>query len=90
MKGKAVKVQIAGHTFPSIGSVSASQDEDVQEATSFVAACYGETNPVMIDVRLILLLASVTPTTDESFLLNAKLPQFQLCIWRQASAVRPT
>ena len=32
----------AGHTLPSAGSVSASKAEVVQEATSFIAACYGE------------------------------------------------
>ena len=41
-KGKVVKVLKAGHTLPSIGSVSASEADVVQEATSFMAACYGE------------------------------------------------
>ena len=36
-------VQKAGHTWPSIDIVSASQAEVVQEAISFMAACYGET-----------------------------------------------
>ena len=38
-----MKVQIAGHTLSSIGSVSASPADAVQEATSFMAACNGET-----------------------------------------------
>ena len=38
-----VKVQTAGHTLSSIGIVSASQADVVQEATSFMAACNGET-----------------------------------------------
>ena len=42
-KGKVVKVQKAGHTLSSICSVSASQAAVVQEATSFMAACNGET-----------------------------------------------
>ena len=42
-KGKVVKVQKAGYTLPSIGIMSASQTEVVQEATSFMTACYGET-----------------------------------------------
>ena len=41
-KGKVVNVLKAGHTLPSIGTVSASEAEVVQEATSFMAACYGE------------------------------------------------
>ena len=44
-KGKLLIVQQAGHALPSIGSVSASQAEVVQEAPSFMAACYGETKP---------------------------------------------
>ena len=42
-KCKVVTVQKAGHTLPSIGIVSASQVVVVQEATSFMAACNGET-----------------------------------------------
>ena len=42
-KGKVVKVKIAGHTLPSIGIVSASRADVFQEATSFMAACNGET-----------------------------------------------
>ena len=38
-----MKVQKAGHTLRSIGIVSASHAEVVQEATSFMAECYGET-----------------------------------------------
>ena len=38
-----MKVKKAGHTLPNIGIVSASQAEVLQEATSFMAACYGET-----------------------------------------------
>ena len=41
-KGKVVKVLKAGHKLPSIGTVSVSDAEVVQEATSFMAACYGE------------------------------------------------
>ena len=41
-KGKVVKVLKAGHTLPSIGTVSASEAEVVQEATSFMASCYGD------------------------------------------------
>ena len=41
-EGKVVTVQKTGHTLPSIGNVSASQAEVVQEETSFMAACYGE------------------------------------------------
>ena len=37
-----MKVLKAGHTLPSIGTVSASDARVVQEATSFMAACYGE------------------------------------------------
>ena len=37
-----MKVLKAGHTLPSIGTISASDAEVVQEATSFMAACYGE------------------------------------------------
>ena len=38
-----MKVKKAGHTLRSIGIVSASQADVVQEATSFTAACNGET-----------------------------------------------
>ena len=41
-KGKLVKVLKAGHALPSTSSVSASRTEVVQEATSFMAECYGE------------------------------------------------
>ena len=37
-----MKVKKAGHTSPSIGIVSASRTEVGQEATSFMAAFYGE------------------------------------------------
>ena len=37
-----MKVLKAGHTLPSIGTVSASEAEVVQEATSFMASCYGD------------------------------------------------
>ena len=51
-KGKVVNVLKADHTLPSIGSVSASEAEVVQEATSFMAACYGENkSTTMIAVR---------------------------------------
>ena len=43
-EGKVEKFQKAGHTLPSIGIVSASQAEVVQEASPFMAACYGGTN----------------------------------------------
>ena len=50
-KGKVVTVQKAGHTLPSIGIVSASQAEVVQEATSFMTACFMErSSPVTTDV----------------------------------------
>ena len=38
-----MKVRKTGHTLPSIGIVSASQAEVLQETTSFMAAYYGET-----------------------------------------------
>ena len=51
-KGKIEKVLKAGHTLPSIGIASASQAEVVQEATSFMAACYGENkSTTTTDVR---------------------------------------
>ena len=38
-----MKVQKTGHTSPIICIISASQAEVVQEATSFMGACYGYT-----------------------------------------------
>ena len=38
-----MKVQKPDQTLPSIGIVSTSQTEVVQEATSFMTSCYGET-----------------------------------------------
>lgn len=39
-KGKVLKVlKAVSHTFKNIGSISASEAEVIQEATSFMAAC---------------------------------------------------
>ena len=100
-KGKVLIVQKAGHALPSIGSVSASQADVVQEATSFMAACYGETKPTndccaSEDVGRLnwqseycfRSKASVTPPTDESAKGKA-IPIFQACIWRHAEGSSP-
>ena len=74
------------HTLPSISTVSASDAEVVQEATSFMAACYGENkSTAMTAVRRRVWKGKTgranivyapklqsLPPTDESFLLNAK------------------
>ena len=97
-KGKVAKVQKAGHTSPSIGIVSASQAEVVQEATSFMAACNGETkssNELCASdggerikwqsEYCFRSKASVTTIRDESFRFNAtKRTQFQAYFWRHA------
>ena len=102
-KGKLVKVLKAGHTLPSIGTVSASDAEVVQEATSFMAACYGENkSTTMTAVRRRVWKGKTgranivsapklqsLPPTDESFLLNAKRSHFQACIWRHADESSP-
>ena len=102
-KGNVVKVLKAGHTLPSIGTVSASEAEVVQEATSFVAAFYGENkSTTMTAVRRRVwkgktgranIVSAPTlqslPPTDESFLLNAKRSHFQACIWRHADESSP-
>ena len=43
-RGTVVKVLKAGNTLPNIGNVMASKAKVVQEATCFMAACYGEKN----------------------------------------------
>ena len=51
-KCNVVIVQKAGHTLSNIYIVSASRTKVVQEATSFMAACYGEIkSTTMTDVR---------------------------------------
>ena len=102
-KDKLVKVLKAGHTLPSIGTVSASDAEVVQEATSFMAACYGENkSTTMTAVRRRVWKGKTgranivsapklqsLPPTDESFLLNAKRSHFQACIWGHADESSP-
>ena len=103
-KGTVVKVLKAGNTLPNIGNVMASKAKVVQEATCFMASCYGEKNKPSTMTALrqrvwkyktgranILSAAKLQslPPTDESFLLNAMRAHFQACIWTHAAESSP-
>ena len=95
-KCKVVKVQKARHTLPSICIASASQAGFLQETTSFMAACYGETKSSndwcpsdgveglnWQSEYWFRSKASVTPQQISPFLFNAtKRSQFHAYIWR--------
>ena len=99
-KVKAVKVLKAGHKLDSIGQPESQQETVIQEATQFIAACYGEKvrpDESMSDIRYRQWLSKMgrksaasvpklktLPPTTEAFIENVKRAHFQACIWRSA------
>ena len=105
--GKATALKILkSHSFPllTIGNPEAAFGEVVEEATTFVAACYGIKDICfgsMSDVRYLVWSVKVgkkttaspklqvLPPTTESFMENVKRAHLQLAIWLSADQTNP-
>jgi hypothetical protein len=102
-KTTVVKILQSGYRLYKIGDISSSKAEVVNEATLFMAACYGVNKcNTMTDVRQRVWrnktgranivsapkLQSLPPT-NESFELNVMRAHLQACIWKHAGESHP-
>lgn len=97
-KASVIKMLEKGSTLEKIGETNVEIQDVIDEATSFVAACYGrKCDGSMSDVRYDVWLAKTgnkkatktpqlrsLPPTSESFAENVKRAHIQLVIWKNA------
>jgi len=102
-KGTAVKKLQAGYKLVLLGETNAPTADVIQEASVFIAACYGHTNiSTMTDVRYKVWKAKMSkvnvisapklmslPPTDDAFKLNVLRAHFQVATWKNASEGNP-
>ena len=97
-KGTVLRILKSGRTLSNLGMISASMSDVIEEATSFISACYGSSDAVnMSDARFSTwtskmankklksapLLKTLPPTT-ESFEEHVYRAHLQTALWRAA------
>lgn len=102
-KGTMLKVLKSGHPLNVLGNVDAAWPDVMEQATQFMAACYGQRKSnSMSEVRIGVWrartgrpgstttpkLCSLPPTT-EAFVENVKRAHLQTCIWKNALELDP-
>ena len=97
-KATVLKTLRSGHSLNVLGAPEHSMESVIQQATSFISACYGQTNcSTMSETRLKVWLSKTgkgsstpklcaLPPTTEAFKENFKIAHHQALVWQSLEA----
>jgi len=100
-KATVLKKLQSGHSLNLLGAPGHSMESVIQQATSFLSACYGQTDcSTMSETRLKVWLSQTgkgsstpklctLPPTTEAFKENVKRAHYQALVWRSLEAQNP-
>ncbi|KAG1683171.1 Glutamate receptor U1 [Nymphon striatum] len=100
-KATVLKTLRSGHSLNLLGAPGHSMESVIQQATSFISACYGQTDcSTMPETRLKVWLSQTgkgsstpklctLPPTTEAFKENVKRAHYQALVWRSLEAQNP-
>ncbi|KAG1677170.1 hypothetical protein GQR58_013974 [Nymphon striatum] len=100
-KATVLKTLRSGHSLNLLGAPGHSMESVIQQATSFISACYGQTDcSTMPETRLKVWLSQTgkgsstpklctLPPTTEAFKENFKRAHYQALVWRSLEAQNP-
>ena len=100
-KATVLKTLRSGHSFNLLGAPGHSMEYVIQQATSFISACYGQTNCSTISETRLKVWLSKTgkgsstpklctlPPTTEAFKGNVKRAYHQVLVWQSLEAQNP-
>ena len=100
-KATVLKTLRSGHSFNLLGAPGHSMEYVIQQATSFISACYGQTNCSTISETRLKVWLSKTgkgsstpklctlPPTTEAFKGNVKRAHHQVLVWQSLEAQNP-
>ncbi|KAG0702222.1 hypothetical protein GWK47_025151 [Chionoecetes opilio] len=102
-KGEMLKVLKTGLNLDMIGNAEANWPEVLEQATQFIASCYGQSKTNSMSEARVSVWTSRTgksgatvtpklcslPPTTEAFIENVKRAHLQTCIWKNALQLDP-